>query len=764
MKKGFTLIELLAVIIILAIIALITTPIILNVMDDARKSAGLSETYIIYDGINNYCRTSEIKKETGTLTTDDIDCSTKTTFTNEEINKMINLGNAEVLENTFGPRKLTWLKVKSNGYIYIIDSSGNVEAIKEDEPEPIPPIDDTPITDTVVPDIVCDGENSCSGSVVDVVLVPDPDPGTDESDEINYEITIYTVGYITEGHVNSGIKGTTYTINMDNIPLDLNEYTLELVSSSVMTTQEDFNNYKQLKESGRPAMDMEGANADNSAVATVQELYEHSLNENQLVIDGIRVSCDTTKCQATISESFQNLTNLNYHETTTAKGDTLKVVYNGIKFVLRKKEKTNEPILLTNKILEDNIVRSDKDIDFTKKNIYGTDFVEYVDTTETTYNFDTNRSYWFGNNYTFDTSTGQYTITGEDSSRTSWSTSAKDSYKYFCATTKQTVNCDEMYEISPNSTATNSSVTGYAHKSVANNYVDNGNGLFYPDGEENVTYYFRGDVDNYVNFAGFIWRIIRINEDSSIRLILAENIGESVYNSLGGDNAYLGYMTGTAKATTYEDSHSNMNDSTIKTFLDTWYEENLLDYSSYISDSGFCSDLSLYDQNGYEPFDSSNSEFSSSGIQVTDTGLGYGTNPTFYGGFYRAYYGEPSFKCINNNDLYSVDSSNGNGLLKYPIGLITSDESIYGGASFDSINENYYLYFELKPWWTMTPSMYVSYYGENRTSNLSGVDGLYYTDITDERYVRPVINLSSDIKCISGDGTYTNPYEIEYNH
>ena len=46
-KKGFTLIELLAVIIILAIIALIATPIILNVIDDARKSAGLSESEII---------------------------------------------------------------------------------------------------------------------------------------------------------------------------------------------------------------------------------------------------------------------------------------------------------------------------------------------------------------------------------------------------------------------------------------------------------------------------------------------------------------------------------------------------------------------------------------------------------------------------------------------------------------------------------------------------------------------------------------------
>ena len=38
-KKGFTLIELLAVIVILAIIALIATPIIMGVIEDARKGA-----------------------------------------------------------------------------------------------------------------------------------------------------------------------------------------------------------------------------------------------------------------------------------------------------------------------------------------------------------------------------------------------------------------------------------------------------------------------------------------------------------------------------------------------------------------------------------------------------------------------------------------------------------------------------------------------------------------------------------------------------
>ncbi len=43
--KGFTLIELLAVIVILAIIALIATPIVLNLIDKARRGAAESSAY-----------------------------------------------------------------------------------------------------------------------------------------------------------------------------------------------------------------------------------------------------------------------------------------------------------------------------------------------------------------------------------------------------------------------------------------------------------------------------------------------------------------------------------------------------------------------------------------------------------------------------------------------------------------------------------------------------------------------------------------------
>ncbi len=97
----------------------------------------------------------------------------------------------------------------------------------------------------------------------------------------------------------------------------------------------------------------------------------------------------------------------------------------------------------------------------------------------------------------------------------------------------------------------------------------NGKGLYYTnknteDGK--TTYYFRGAVtNNYVYFAGYYWRIIRINEDGSVRIIYQGTspsatgsnvqVGTSPFNSMPGDNAFVGYMYG--EPTTYSDGYGN---------------------------------------------------------------------------------------------------------------------------------------------------------------------------------------------------------------
>ena len=79
---------------------------------------------MILNGINNYCATSEMKKQMGTLTSEDIDCSNKTSFTEEEIKKMVNLGNAKVKSSSYSGNKLTNLVIESNNHTYTLCSSG----------------------------------------------------------------------------------------------------------------------------------------------------------------------------------------------------------------------------------------------------------------------------------------------------------------------------------------------------------------------------------------------------------------------------------------------------------------------------------------------------------------------------------------------------------------------------------------------------------------------------------------------------------------
>ena len=77
-------------------------------------------------------------------------------------------------------------------------------------------------------------------------------------------------------------------------------------------------------------------------------------------------------------------------------------------------------------------------------------------------------------------------------------------------------------------------------------------GLFMSEDDEGESYYYRGAVkNNYVSFAGLVWRIIRRNGDGSIRMIYAGKstsdtgtdvtIGNSQFNSKYLDPTYVGY-------------------------------------------------------------------------------------------------------------------------------------------------------------------------------------------------------------------------------
>ena len=81
-NKGFTLVELLAVIVILAIIALIATPIILNIIKDAKRSAAKDSAYGYIDAVEKYIvlaktQTGNYKLELVPTEDKELTCETK---------------------------------------------------------------------------------------------------------------------------------------------------------------------------------------------------------------------------------------------------------------------------------------------------------------------------------------------------------------------------------------------------------------------------------------------------------------------------------------------------------------------------------------------------------------------------------------------------------------------------------------------------------------------------------------------------------------
>ena len=361
-------------------------------------------------------------------------------------------------------------------------------------------------------------------------------------------------------------------------------------------------------------------------------------------------------------------------------------------------------------------------------------------------------------------------------------------------------------------------------------------GLFMAEDDEGESYYYRGAVkNNYVSFAGFIWRIIRRNGDGSIRMIYSGKsttdtgddtmIGHTHFNENDFDSSSVGYkynedfelhenndttgyrgftntqkynygtgytfdastkkftLTGTIKQLTWNDNHdeivknnlysclnnscnviykvtgyqndttmtvkpisysskslataqTNNTNSAIKTTIDNWYKNNLTAYTSKLADETFCNDRSISSGTGYK----------------TDS-------TTFYGSYNRNVDRRaPSLKCAQANDKFKV--SNASAKLEYSISLITVDELAMAGGVLSISNNNYYLY-NGKQFWTMSPSLLDSNYTHAVVWSIGVSGNLDWNRVSNFFGVRPVINLKSDVKISSGDGTSIAPYVIK---
>ena len=243
-----------------------------------------------------------------------------------------------------------------------------------------------------------------------------------------------------------------------------------------------------------------------------------------------------------------------------------------------------------------------------------------------------------------------------------------------------------------------------------------------------TSYYYTGNPNNWVQFAGFYWRIIRINGDGSIGMIYqgtstnetgsGTRTETSAFNSSSTNKTYVGLVyDGT-------NQHGYGTNSTIMNKLNTWYNNNLASYETDYIDTGtgFCSDRNM----------ASGSNFNSSATII-------------YYAPYDRINGGASLQC-HDDDILSQD----NGKIPNPIGLLTSDEYVLAGKADSYLNVGI-SYWTMSPCWYITGGANVYYvWSDGNIGNY----GVAYTN-----GVRPVINLRNDVP-ITGSGTTADPFRV----
>ncbi len=183
----------------------------------------------------------------------------------------------------------------------------------------------------------------------------------------------------------------------------------------------------------------------------------------------------------------------------------------------------------------------------------------------------------------------------------------------------------------------------------------------------------------------------------------------------------------------------NKTNSTVKSAIDAWYAHNLIDYTDKIEDTPYCNDRSfgVYNVGGWNP-------------------NGGRTN----GGAYfnvLSYGNSPSFDC-SANDSFSVNTTNGNGKLTYPVGLPNESELTLAGHGMSGYSSNTYLYTSNSSSWSMTP---YSFHNNNALNLVWNTRSGYANVDTSYGSVRPVISIIPGAIITNGDGSVGNPWVLE---
>ncbi|MBQ3511110.1 MAG: hypothetical protein IJA30_02290 [Bacilli bacterium] len=190
-----------------------------------------------------------------------------------------------------------------------------------------------------------------------------------------------------------------------------------------------------------------------------------------------------------------------------------------------------------------------------------------------------------------------------------------------------------------------------------------------------------------------------------------------------------------------EEMFANRTDSKIKTTIDNWYKAKMNLYTNYLEDTVWCNDRTFH---------------SSGPLYDKDTSGAGGTIFIAYNRNYNTF--KPSITCSNTRDSFTVNSTNGNGKLFYPVGLLTADEMTLAGSGSRGYNTSNYLYIGYD-YWSLSPCSFngdivrFHYLSEN---GYLGHLGIHYDFL-----VRPSVSLKPGTYVSTGDGSVSNPYIVE---
>ena len=226
--------------------------------------------------------------------------------------------------------------------------------------------------------------------------------------------------------------------------------------------------------------------------------------------------------------------------------------------------------------------------------------------------------------------------------------------------------------------------------------------------------------------------------------------------SASGSNGYfLTFTDGDTLDTALEKMAKNEHDSTIKTAVESWYEENMTGVTDYLEDTIFYGSKTF--ASGALSTKDSNfgSNFDAHGYSYTDTML-----DIYYHGASReadSNLQEPTMNAVNfdytdPNGIYTV----ANGKLKYPVGLLTNSEMILAGNGYPAMAKNTYIDDNFL-WWGLSPVVF-----GDRGAVAGFFYGLFGGSVSGSVYdgigVRPSVSLKSTLGALDGDGSRENPF------